>query len=452
MQARKNETNQIKVLDFRRKNITHHNMSAVIQFLYRCNEKDSHVKIDLGINEIDDKAAEELAQALSKNQFIKHLHLDLTSNQISTAGVQALVKASGAFSSFNIDLANNSLPIEAASELAQFLISENNPKELGVGLGFNHLGTEVATLLANALKTGLCQPNLYLDIRSNNIGIEGVNAIAEALESGLCPLGLQLKFGLSNIDLDGFKRLMHVLGDERKSCPSNLLLDFSMGSLGDEALKALAAALETGFCPPGLRINLSSNDITDVGVEALARALKSGLCPQGLEINLNSNNVTHVGMEHLAAAFRSGKCPQGLVLDLKQNSAVPQGQAEHPIVEALLSCTAVTGFTASLLFKAIFSSEQRKKIDFYCLRNQLIEKYPQLESFIKEVCLELGMYKPGMKPMTSLSLRCLSGSVLVFNKAIMPIEEGKLPLELKEFLDQLEGIKEQLHSSLSCQN
>lgn len=447
----RNEENRIHVLDFRRKNITRDNVSKVIDSLEKLDKNASQIKIDLGINALDDEGIKILAQGLKESyRSIQHLHIDLNHNRIvGKDGIEALASVVGPSSHFYLDLGSNPISMEAVKFLAERLTHDNAPQELGIGLACNLLGPEVAILFADALKTGLCKPNLYLNLRYNQIGSEGVNAIAQALESGFSPSGLQLDLGFHNVDLEGFKRLMQALGSATEYCPPNLLLDFSIGDLGDEALKALAAALETGCCPPGLRIILASNNVTDIGVEALGQALSSGFCPKGLEIGLGSNNITDQGIAYLADAFKSGNCPQRLALDLCASSGLPQ--EEHPIVDALLSCTEVTRFALSSLFKEVFSPEQQKKLDFYCFRNQMIEKYPQLEFFIKKACFKLDMYQPGNKMLTFPSLKCLSGSTLFFNKDV-PIPEDAIPFELQEFLMQLGDMQTQLQDFASLRN
>ena len=88
-------------------------------------------------------------------------------------------------------------------------------------------------------------------------------------------------------------------------------------------------------------------------------------------------------------------------------------------------------------------------IEYACLRNRLLDQYPEFEFFIKEVSAKNGMYRPGKRPMSPLSLKCLSASNVFFNKKIPDENSKTLPAELKEYILKLDEIQCQLNKIMS---
>jgi hypothetical protein len=96
---------------------------------------------------------------------------------------------------------------------------------------------------------------------------------------------------------------------------------------------------------------------------AFADTIKNGNTPKGLQIDISDNNLGDEGIKKLAEAMLYNTSI--IMLNIKNSS----GRSENVV---------------------------SKIIDVCCVRNQLLLKYPEYETFIKEVSYKNNLYIPGI--------------------------------------------------------
>ena len=134
-------------------------------------------ELDLHNNQISDKGATALAQALEGNTTLQILYLG--DNKISDKGATALAQAlEGNTTLQKLYLYNNQISDKGATALAQAL--EGNTTLRVLWLSDNQISDKGATALAQALEGNTTLQELYLG--NNQISDEGATALAQALE------------------------------------------------------------------------------------------------------------------------------------------------------------------------------------------------------------------------------------------------------------------------------
>jgi len=131
-----------------------------------------------------------------------------------------------------------------------------------------------------------------LNLQGNHIGDPGVLALAPLLRN--LPRLEALYIDFNGITEDGaLPRLGHL------SLGANLL--------GDDGMRALAAAIAGGGLARLELLHLGNNDIGDAGAKALAAACVSAdTLPRLEELFLDDNEIGDAGMRALAAAIAGG--------------------------------------------------------------------------------------------------------------------------------------------------
>ena len=107
----------------------------------------------------------------------------------------------------------------------------------------------------------------------------------------------------------------------RGALPSLTELSLRNNSIGDEGMKAFAAAVGSGALPSLTELRLYANKIGDEGMKAFAAAVGSGALPSLTKLKLSGNQIRDEGMKAFAAAVGRGALPKLQDLDVSDNPA-----------------------------------------------------------------------------------------------------------------------------------
>ncbi|EOD05047.1 hypothetical protein EMIHUDRAFT_250346 [Emiliania huxleyi CCMP1516] len=158
-------------------------------------------------------------------------------------------------------------------------------------------------------------------------GEEEAAQVAEVIASGATPLLEELDLAGNQIGDDGLKALAAALGREG-SAPRLQELDLTSNQIGDDGLMSLAAALSNdGVVPRLANLILDGNRFGNEGLKALVSALsrESG-ASQLQRLEFCSNEIGDEGLKALAAAFGGKGCiPRLTELDLRDNQIGVEG-------------------------------------------------------------------------------------------------------------------------------
>lgn len=372
-------------------------------------------------------------------------------------------------------------PVRSVTSLIEFssiILEGKCPKDEILQLNYRSrfvIQTREIKLLCGLLKSGNAPNDLEVTIRNSRLDSNTIIPLVEILQSRGVPEGLKLDLNGNYINDAALKKLAEVL--QSGNAPFRLFIDLSYNhSFSSAGIKFLADALASGRAPSGLELNLRGSINGDSGILLLAEAIQSGNAPENLVLDLGQNNISLNAIRTLATALQSGKAPKGLAIDFFWNNL---GFAGAQVIANLLKsrntpvglqiglnfCNLEATNSIQIITDAMCSNtnvlldittasnidhcpdgewwKEINKIRFFNLRNTLIMKHPELESFIKQISLKYNMYTPGNQPISSLSLKCLVGSFLIFNPHV-PRDNSRLPLELQEYIESLAKLQENL--------
>lgn len=244
-------------------------------------------------------------------------------------------------------------------------------------------------------------------------------------------------------DIDEFLSLI-----ESGNCPKGILVDLSKSVFhGSTYALKISQALSSGQCPKGLQINLNDCNFGAAGMIFIMKALKSGNCPQDLKIEIANNLADHDtsgnSMKNFVEVLNSDQCPHGLQIDVSGNF---RAVTVSNISKAMLTNTAVIELKVQ---ESDHCQDDLAFIKHCCIRNTLLQKYPDFEFFIKNVSHKAGLYTSKPKITKPLSLTIHVASFIVSNKQI---NKDRLPVELKEYLGNLDAISQLLQSAIPPQH
>jgi hypothetical protein len=293
------------------------------------------------------------------------------------------------------------------------LNSKRCPENLGINLFSSIFSNDAITQFAQALLSNNCPPDLELCWRTPLQEI-WLNELANVIKSKNCPKGLALNLHALNIGDTGASKLADALVGGAKS----ICLDLSCNNIDVKGIKAIATALQSKKCLRDLTLDLSGNSLTEDAIMALASAIVSEKIPKKLRLTVGVDDNNYVTFLKFIQ-FLTNKPPHGelqLIIDYTGESNSNGAQIlKKALVELMVVNTSIIKLEEKKKISTFFNPSEKEKIiiDFCCLRNQLIQRHPHLESFIKKISYQAGMYRPGMKT-PILSLQNMSANMMIY--------------------------------------
>ena len=246
--------------------------------------------LSLTSNNIGDRGAAAIAEALKSNTELTSLHLGY--NTIGPSGAAALAEALKSNTALTkLWLHDNKIGDSGSVAIAEALKSNTVLTELR--LDSNNIGDSGAVAIAEALKSNTALT--WLDLNSNDIGDIGATAIAEALKNNTALTYLYL-YNNAIGDI-GATAIAEAL--KNNTALTHLYLYYN--TIGDSGAAALAEALKGNTALTSLYLH--GNDIGDSGAAALAEMLEINTALT--ELWLRSNNIGDSGAAALVEALKN---------------------------------------------------------------------------------------------------------------------------------------------------
>ena len=236
-------------------------------------------------------------------------HLDLAGVGIGNVGLRLLAKGLACNSSLTdgvLDLSRNDISDTGAQALASSLSGNGKVRQLN--LCNNNIGDTGFVALADSLAHN--RALRYLSIAGNTAITEtGVRAISRILQSRNCTLE-DLRLDMINVGDEGRK----ILGDALSTNKSLVTLSLGCGEngvgIGDDELRALSLGLSRNSHLKNL--NLSGNTaIADVGWRSLKQYVQSPSCALKA-LSISFINIDDEGAYALADALGQNKSLKSL--------------------------------------------------------------------------------------------------------------------------------------------
>lgn len=245
---------------------------AMTYFLDRMTSGDSELIMrNLGIGPT---GAVAVADALARNASVRRL--DLSLNDIQDKGAMAVAKLLEVNSLItDVSLSENKIGKEGVEALGNMLTV--NDSLVRIDFSRNHLTDDDIQLFSNVLQT---EDSLAaLDLSHNSFGITGGEYLGEMVERNSSLRELNL--GWNRFGDEGVKHICAGLKENRTL--ENL--DLCWNEIGHEGARCLALSLEHNGRL--LELNLNNNRITDRGMEMIARSLELNDTLKVLKIGFN---------------------------------------------------------------------------------------------------------------------------------------------------------------------
>jgi hypothetical protein len=136
--------------------------------------------------------------------------------------------------------------------------------------------------------------------------LEEVKLFVSLITSGLCPNGATIDLSYE-ITTEMVPEILKIF--DSNLCPKRLRLNLSANAITDTGAIAVAEAIKSGSCRKHevAEINMENNDITVIGINALTEALKSPECPDDFRMGLSTNHLGEEGIKPLIEALESGE-------------------------------------------------------------------------------------------------------------------------------------------------
>ena len=245
---------------------------AMTYFLDRITSGDSELIMrNLGIGPTGSVA---VADALARNGTVTRL--DLSLNEIQDKGAVAVAKLLEVNSHItNVSLSENRIGKDGTEALGNMLTV--NDSLLKIDISRNHLTDEDIQFFSNVLQT---EDSLTsLDLSHNSFGITGGEYIGEmvALNTSLRVLNL----GWNRFGDEGVKQFCVGLKENR----TLEKLDLCWNEIGHEGAKSIASSIQQNGRL--IELNLNNNRITDRGMEKIAKSLELNDTLKVLKIGFN---------------------------------------------------------------------------------------------------------------------------------------------------------------------
>lgn len=245
---------------------------AMTYFLDRMTSGDSELIMrNLGIGPT---GAVAVADALARNSsFWK---LDLSLNDIQDKGAIAVAKLLEVNSLItDVNLSENKIGKEGAEALGNMLTV--NDSLVRIDFSRNHLTDDDIQLFSNVLQT---EDSLgALDLSHNSFGVTGGEYLGEMIERNISLRELNL--GWNRFGDEGVKHVCAGLKENR----TLEKLDLCWNEIGPEGAKCIALSLDHNG--KLLELNLNNNRITDRGIENIGKSLEVNDTLKVLNIGYN---------------------------------------------------------------------------------------------------------------------------------------------------------------------
>ena len=245
-------------------------------------------KFCISNNNITDKAADDIATAISCNIHLQELNL--CSTNLQTSGAIKITRGLQKISSLTkLYINHNSITDEAADDIAAAISCNIHLQELN--LGSNNLQTSGTIKISRVLQKISSLTKLY--INHNSITDEAADDIAAAIS---CNIHLQeLNLGSNNLQTSGTIKISRVL--QKISSLTKLYINHN--SITHEAADDISAAIS---CNIHLQeINLGNNYLQASGMITIARSLQK--ISSLTKLYINHNSITHEAADDIAAAI-----------------------------------------------------------------------------------------------------------------------------------------------------
>lgn len=184
-----------------------------------------------------------------------------------------------------------------------------------------------------------------------------------------------------------------------------------------------------------VELDLTLQELGEAGAARLAKLLQHEWVPDGLLVNLDQASLGFSGAEHIAAALESGNTPSRLWLNLN-NTTVWDAEVSR-FLNVLMRNTNVMRLSVTSA-----NPKDTLKLAVLCMRNEMLQRYPQHAVIIKQVCADNGFFDAAALGPRVAPLKALTGKV--FNEA--GLSGSSLPEEVKELLNQVRSFEAVLKS------
>ena len=267
--------NMLKVVDNISLKLSHVNATSLFCFPLIKSLK----VIDLGLSNIDEGAAFELAAMLHYNSVLTQLWL--RGNKLNAAGALFILNSLEYVSTLKVlDLSYNNITCQVANNLAATISSNYALEQLWLD-GNNLLSTGVARISASIKSLSTLR---ILSLCNNKITHEASNDLAIAINS--CPRLEDLLLGSNNFQGAGICCIAQSFNKHLRLRK----LDLFNNKITKDAADRLAAAISN--CHSLQELYLSDNMLESIGATRILQALKFKCKLQIL--TLSNNNITDV--------------------------------------------------------------------------------------------------------------------------------------------------------------
>ncbi|CAF0793375.1 unnamed protein product [Adineta steineri] len=241
-------------VDFICENLTDDDMDIVAYYFLQNNT--TLTQLYLWNNQIGDKGAQALGEALQKNTTLTQINL--SDNGIGDEGAQALGQAlQKSITLTQLNLSKNQIGYKGGQALGEAL--QRNTTLTQLNLHNNQIGDKGTQALGEALQMNITLTELNL--HNNQIGDKGAHVLSETLEKNTT---LTILF-LSNNQIGD--KGTQVLGEALQKNTALTELSLWNNKIGDKGAQALGEALQKNIALT--QLYLSDNRIGDKGVQAL---------------------------------------------------------------------------------------------------------------------------------------------------------------------------------------
>ena len=245
-------------------------------------------KIHFGNNNICDKAANDIAAVISRNNQLEEI--EVSGSKLHLSSTIKIMKALQRIHTLKkLYLNNNNITVEAADIIATVISHNCDLQE--VNLGNNDLQTSGTIKIAKSLQKISSLTKLY--INHNSIAHEAADDIAAAIS---CNIHLQeLNLGSNNLQTSGAIKIATSL--QRISSLTKLYINHN--NITHYAADDIATAIS---CNTDLQeLNLGRNIIQTLGAIKISRSLQK--ISSLTKLYINHNSIAHEAADDIAAAI-----------------------------------------------------------------------------------------------------------------------------------------------------
>lgn len=184
-----------------------------------------------------------------------------------------------------------------------------------------------------------------------------------------------------------------------------------------------------------IELDLRLQELGEEGAARLAQLLQHERAPAGLLVNLGQAELGFSGAKHIATALESGNTPDRLWLNLN-NTTVWEAEVSR-FLNVLMSNTSVMRLSVTTA-----NPKDTLKLVVLCMRNEMLQRYPQHAVLIQQVCADNGLFNVAALGPKVSPLKTLTGKV--FNEA--GLSRKSLPEEVRQLLNQVRSLEAVLKS------